>query len=69
MNVKVDPHVAEAWKVMADSVGLDVSSFIRCCVRLAGPRLAEVYTRNHSQELRRLAVIDAARRRIEEAKP
>jgi len=69
MNVTVKPHVEEAWKVMADEVGLDVSSFVRACVRLAGPRLAEVYVTNQTRELRRLAVIDAARRRLLEVEP
>lgn len=45
VTVDVDSHVVETWRAMARHMGLDLDSFVRCCVRSAGPRLLEHFSR------------------------
>ncbi|MEY3275312.1 MAG: hypothetical protein RL153_577 [Verrucomicrobiota bacterium] len=45
VTVEVDSHVAETWRKMARHMGLELDAFVRSCVRSAGPRLLEHFSR------------------------
>lgn len=49
VTVDVDSHVLETWRKMARHMGLDMDSFVRCCVRSAGPRLLEHFAKATNQ--------------------
>ena len=43
VEIEVDSRVLESWRAMVNTLGIDLSTFVRMCVRTSGPRLVRVY--------------------------
>ena len=44
VEIEVDSRVLEAWRSMATTLGIDLGTLVRMCVRTSGPRLVRVYS-------------------------